>query len=108
MAATILFVACALLVRTVWSAHTFPTMHTTLNDYCPHQQFIQMLNRVDDNGALLRYEVDLFKAPPAAKHRGAIFPCYNLAYTSDAEQWDGLRDAANVEKLKKVEPTVLF
>ena len=109
MAATILFVACALLVRTVWSAHTFPTnAYNVENDYCPHQQFIQMLNRVDDNGALLRYEVDLFKAPPAAKHRGAIFPCYNLAYTSDAEQWDGLRDAANVEKLKKLNQQCYF
>ena len=57
---------------------------------------------------LAAMRADLFKAPPAAKHRGAIFPCYNLAYTSDAEQWDGLRDAANVEKAQKVEPAVLF
>ena len=84
----------------------FQQMHTTLRMTIAHTN--SLFNRVDDNGALLRYEVDLFKAPPAAKHRGAIFPCYNLAYTSDAEQWDGLRDAANVEKLKKLNQQCYF
>lgn len=102
-------VVCARLVRTVFCTHTFPTdAYNIENDYCPHQQFIRELNRVDDNGALLRYGADFLGSPPAEKSDNTIFPCYNLAYTSNVEQWDGLRDDANVVKLKKLNQECYF
>lgn len=96
--------------------HSYPSdAYNVENEYCPHQQFIAGLqHNVDENGALLNYD-NIFrnnksysgssiKSSLSSEPR-IVYPCYNRAYTSNEEQWDGLKD---ILKLKQINQECYF
>ena len=96
--------------------HIYPSdAYNVENEYCPHQQFIaELQHNVDENGALLNYgknfrntkstSSDSIQSLLSSNPR-TIFPCYNRAYTSNEEQWDGLKD---ILKLKQINQECYF
>ena len=105
-------------ITTINAKHIYSSnAYNVENEYCPHTQFIKELTEnIDENGALLYYDrivptLDKSSMPMSISNKSNanyIYPCYNRAYTSDAEQWDGLKDTKNVKKLKKLNQKCYF